>query len=99
MNAQPHAHNVEITRQYPWRLEDRDKGGYQVVYGDTAVHVHRGPLLERRLRRAVPKAIRRHDRGSVRAAQKADRQAELFRRITADAEVSSRPRPLGSGAA
>lgn len=78
MNAQPHTHDVRVRRpQYP----DRPGTAFTVAYGDTRVYVCRGPFVERRVQRAVKRAIRKHDKGSIRAGIAAQREVERMERI------------------
>jgi hypothetical protein len=66
LNAKPHMHEVEI-RNYC------DGNSQRISYGDTRVIVHAwffGKLPSpRRIERAVKKAIKRHDKGSMKHAQ------------------------------
>ena len=61
MNDQPHTHKVVVRKGYTYAVI--------VEYGDTTEHLDNcfGKVSEWRIRRAVRKVIRRHDRGSVRA--------------------------------
>lgn len=75
MNAQPHTHRIEIEREY-----SNGSGGWCIKYGDTRVHminwIH---FLNKKgaLKRKVKKAIRQHDRGTVRAGKKAQMVASI----------------------
>lgn len=74
MNAKPHTHEIRISRQY------NRSGGWRINYGDTTVKMFNWPHFinkEKALRRKVAKAIRRHDRGSLRAQAGVDRIALL----------------------
>lgn len=88
MNAQPHTHEIRIERRY------RSAGGpLQVTYGDTTVSTiptWHGPfnlrtnhLSDRQIRKAIAKAIRRHDKGSIKAGADAD-AVERARRLIAE---------------
>ncbi len=83
MNGQPHTHKIEIHRRY-----GTASGPIEVTYGDTRVSTlgRWGRALyatktnspsDRRVRKAVAKAIRRHDEGSLRAGAEETRLAEL----------------------
>lgn len=61
MNGEPHVHELKVTNPYGHL--------FHTVYGDTEVITDPDyPFLKLRLRHAMRKAIRRHDRGSRRAA-------------------------------
>lgn len=66
MNPKPHMHEVEI-RNYC------DGNSQRIQYGDTRVIVHAfffGRLPSpRRIDRAVRKAVKRHDKGSIKHAK------------------------------
>lgn len=82
MNDQPHTHNVKVATKY-----SKD-GPLMVTYGDTKVYVNRGQgwfwcdrtpkVTDRQIRHA----IRRHDRGSVKAGmrERSSRKAQLAQR-------------------
>jgi hypothetical protein len=77
MNAQPHTHQVKITRQWA-----SGKGYWRIDYGDTQVKMVNWVHFinkEKALRRKVAKAIYRHDRGSLQAQAGADCIATLER--------------------
>lgn len=67
MNAQPHTHEVRINGDY-------------VHYGDTCIHMirwfGRRPTAAR-WDRLVRRVIRRHDRGTLKAAREAAAQREV----------------------
>lgn len=69
MNAQPHTHEVKISRQY------NNSGAWRIDYGDTRITmVNWWHFLnkEAALNKRVAKAIRRHDRGSLRAGDRTE---------------------------
>lgn len=74
MNGTPHTHELKVT----W---DRYDQAYEIAYGDTRVSVELGPCLAWRLNRATRKAIRKHDRGSVRAAKAAEAREALIKKV------------------
>lgn len=81
MNAEPHTHRSRIATQFS------HDGPYRVTYGDTKVYVNRllGPVCidhtprisPRKVRRAIARAIRQHDRGSVVAGRREEHLDEL----------------------
>lgn len=74
MNDQPHIHAVEVRRAYG------NVGSTEVKYGDTTVTIPRTYYRlpsERRVKRYIRKAIRRHDRGSLKAGRNAAQLARL----------------------
>jgi len=81
VNGQPHVHQLIFDRQYHYLA---NQGHYIVKYGDTEVRVFRGPLFEIRLRRGARRAIRKHDRGSIRAQDRQDAMERMTQRIRAD---------------
>lgn len=81
MNGQPHVHPLVFDRQWQY-LENR--GHYIVKYGDTRVTVRRGPFFEARLKWGAKKAIRKHDRGSIRAQNRHDSMEAIMQRVRAD---------------
>src|SRR5260370_24857339 len=69
MNARPHTREVRIERQYT------DSGTWRIIYGDTRVNmVNWWHFLnkEAALKKRIVKAIRRHDRGSLKAGDRND---------------------------
>lgn len=67
MNATPHTHKIRVVREW----EYNNSGCYKVVYGDTKVKVHRGPFLDRRMKRGMKRVVAKHDRGTRRGVDKA----------------------------
>jgi len=67
VNAKPHAHEVDVRREYNASWE----GKWHITYGDTRVvmwnwgHFNK----EKALKRKIAKAIRKHDKGSVAAGK------------------------------
>jgi len=86
MDSKPHTHEIKIKRQFGNRSPDAGSGCFVVNYGDTNVDVRRGPFFERRMRRAVRRAIRLHDRGSVAAGEKVAYHAQLNQWAASEAE-------------
>lgn len=90
MNARPHAHQVQLRRTHNYSYSDiPDSGGYFVRYGDQTQRYAwawqrperwSAERLERRVSRATTKAVRRHDRESVRAGEAQDRRNAAMRR-------------------
>ncbi len=77
MNGTPHPHVVQIREGD----EHSSFRYYKVIYGDTSAPcAKRLPWREHRLKKAVEKAIRRHDKGS----QQADQRRNLIRSIEHD---------------
>lgn len=83
MNAAPHTHEIEITRQYP----SIQSGYWLVKYGDTQVRFAGewrdvpswSPKHKRRvISRAVRKAIKQHDQGSVDAGEQERQRLTLI---------------------
>ena len=77
MNGKPHTHQVRITREFG------STGCVLVEYGDTKVKTLHGPFelftnhpSDRRIEKAIRRAIRKHDEGSRKAE---DDQARLQR--------------------
>lgn len=73
MNAEPHTHEIKIRRYW----SSLQKGCWVVDYGDTSVKVYRGPFFQKRLTSAIRRAIHRHDVGSIRAGQDAERMEKI----------------------
>lgn len=68
MNGAPHTHEARLATSYGLPGIDNP---WMIVYGDTRVRVCNGLRrpTERLVRKATAKAIRRHDKGSQRAAE------------------------------
>lgn len=80
MNAQPHTHVPKVRRTYEYSFQE-SVGRWFVEYGDSRAHLAaswRDPRewgekrLARKVANATRRAIRKHDRGSVVAGDKAE---------------------------
>lgn len=63
MNGQPHTHEVEV------RYRGYGSQRWVVEYGDTKVYC----FFEKRIPKAIERAIRKHDKGSIVAQARQDR--------------------------
>lgn len=95
MDAKPHTHQVEIKREW-----SNGTGGIKITYGDTTKLVNsRLPFLKRRTARGIRRAIRKHDKGSIRAGKRADKTVALERSVVANANSALGHNQWGSGIA
>lgn len=83
MNGSPHYHELKVRTSY-----GSHGGALYVQYGDTKVRVglfgfaHKLPWgYDRKLKRAITKAIRRHDEGSIRAGAREARKHKAHEQL------------------
>lgn len=77
MNSEPHIHPIQVREEYNTFFPG---DGLRIRYGDTEVKVWRWFKIQPslwRLRLAVKRAVRKHDRGSIRADKRQNRYAQV----------------------